>query len=1166
MPEYVYALHDFEPENSDEVSFRASDRIEVIEKDDVYGDGWWQGRNPSGSIGLFPQTYTTAIPPAQVPNIVVDHATTDIHTSTALDPLREESEVSIHNSPNPDAPDNTRPNQNDEVMKATMTDVQKAIEQLGKNDVDGTGSFSFASTREGDWTDRELDSDQETDRDTDADGETWHTTARQKLAEKARRANERAAVDQATPMRVTVPPIQVELSDESDAEDEGYALHREPGSPLSRHPPHIIEENEDEIPASDQHNPTVDTSQEKILPGGNGLTTTNGASVTPDLSSSPVVNNGHDNRRSLPVSTSTKNTVIQASIVKEHVRQPSSSSSTRPGTVDSRDPQTPSRRSSGLPSPTATSFTSVGIEQTLTAANSSPLKSSISPQPADSMGQRSLTVSPSDWTLAEVVDWLKLKGFDQLVCDKFIEQEITGDVLLELDAELLKTEIGIPAFGKRKRIAKCIEELRSPSPAFESSLQGESILNHSRSASFVQRSTAGPWFTAPATFPSAASQPTGFLYLPESPRSGEKFDGEFSKQRHRRDSDVGSIDGNLAEPPVVTRASSRTSIVGLGINFGNKTQKTRPSHLSLSPGDQLYAKSISQDNVVAILDDDRAAVSENDTPRTANSRTSKRRHVFGRSMESTSSKDKEKDSSSRNSKEASTPVSLSSIKRESVDDTTATVRHRPRKSVDTNKTSERLSLFGSTFGGTIGKSRKPPPRYSGLADQEKEKTDKHNAFSKIYHYGERKASSRRPSTADASVKSKASAKDFKDSKELKEIKKSTDEKAEKDATTLRKRTSSMGETPHPANPPGRPRLKLGQSVMEQVGTPDHDGWMFKKSETYNNWKQRYFLLKGAHLYWLRSNSKTETRIKGYVNVVGYKIIPDENIRPGSYGFKMMHDNDKTHYFSSDSQLIIREWMKALMKTSIDRDYTKPVISSVNIPTIPLTVAQAMNPPPRPPSPTARDATQKALRRSNPNQLSTRDAQVLLMGNIPHVDTRENGGERARIESFFTNDTVPSPIETETPEASKVPPRPSRETRRDNQVQSEVDVPVDDGLIDWANSHLSPALRIQNASGSICNGLTLLRLAESIKGTPSTPPVPDSAFPSGPSDEKLDGLFRLFDFLLDNYVRMGSVSINDVRQGKRDKIIQLLKALKAWEDKKAIAQSIGNGQVPITWIL
>jgi hypothetical protein len=42
MPEYVYALHDFVPENSDEIAFRAGEAIEVVEKDDIYSDGWWQ--------------------------------------------------------------------------------------------------------------------------------------------------------------------------------------------------------------------------------------------------------------------------------------------------------------------------------------------------------------------------------------------------------------------------------------------------------------------------------------------------------------------------------------------------------------------------------------------------------------------------------------------------------------------------------------------------------------------------------------------------------------------------------------------------------------------------------------------------------------------------------------------------------------------------------------------------------------------------------------------------------------------------------------------------------------------------------------------------------------------------------------------------------------------
>ena len=118
--------------------------------------------------------------------------------------------------------------------------------------------------------------------------------------------------------------------------------------------------------------------------------------------------------------------------------------------------------------------------------------------------------------------------------------------------------------------------------------------------------------------------------------------------------------------------------------------------------------------------------------------------------------------------------------------------------------------------------------------------------------------------------------------------------------------------------------------------------------------------------------------------------------------------------------------------------------------------------------------------------------------------------------------------------------------------------VDAGLIEWANTHLPDSLKITDPTGSLCGGLALLRLAEDIKGRPASPPVPDSAFPTGPNDDRLDGLFRLFDFLLDNDVKMGTVSINDIRQGKREKVAQLLNALKTWEEKrKAIAVSISQ---------
>lgn len=182
-----------------------------------------------------------------------------------------------------------------------------------------------------------------------------------------------------------------------------------------------------------------------------------------------------------------------------------------------------------------------------------------------------------------------------------------------------------------------------------------------------------------------------------------------------------------------------------------------------------------------------------------------------------------------------------------------------------------------------------------------------------------------------------------------------------------------------------------------------------------------------------------------------------------------------------------------------------------------------------------------------------------------VKTNDN-----RVKSFLPGEHIPSPIELSKSESydttltkSTAPPRPVR-----NRLSSVTDsgsvslfpassypgplnfaqtLVVDQGLIDWANGHLSSNLQFKDISD--CSGLNLMRIAESIRGKPASPPVPDTSFPSGPNDDKLDGLFSLFDFLLNNDVHLGTVSINDVRQGKKDKILQVLKALKSWEDKR-----------------
>ncbi|KAF9534654.1 hypothetical protein CPB83DRAFT_802726 [Crepidotus variabilis] len=1325
MQDYVYALHDFRPENEDELEFAAGERVEILEKDDLFGDGWWKGRNLAGREGLFPGSYTTAIPPgapSSDPNDD-DDPNDDHNTATSmsvvevsiprstLQPLREESETGsppiLSPVPRP-PPENTilnggskgyesdaeaeiepassyslrSPASDGEMMRATMTDVQKAIEQLGRGganteDHDGARSFSFASTREGDTETDDTDFDlSDLDGGGDAEGaEDWHKNARRKLAAKARRAVQEAerlesmmtggpgtSTEAAPSRRAVAPPIEVEISDESDMEDD-HDFTR--SSKFRRNqPPGILEEDEEEdeerlrVPlpmAKDISKDSSATETHQLLP--NELYVSSKEESEPPTAKAATESFP---TFSLPIAAAISSAFAETT---PQVRPPSppqqqavanegrsslswksySPSFSPPppqqmtpnaaaSNTSSQQSQDDQRRSSvpisinGQASPAA----STHLSQFLQEKHASVLSSSSAPamimpqpshqstfsEPATSPSSDLKKTHPSEWNLEQVLEWLKSKGFDQDVCDKFAEQEITGDVLLELDANVLKSEIGIMAYGKRIRIANSIADLRRP-PSFEfpvpnlssehpspihsqnytssGSGQANGISNgfpsnlHSRTQSQSQQSQH--------SYPGTALTTTNTLAYPPSVRSSLGSPVGHGPLQQQQQQYPTAQNGNGASPYVYDMSanghpqadaistnggytSSTAGAHGLGIGM---TQTGRPAQLSLSPSEGAL-KDLAAKGVIAVPgpigEDDRGHMSEGEAP---SNPTSMRRRLFGRSQDSavtgpktggskespTSSpivRDSDKDSAKTGTEEHVKGKDRDSAR----DSSSLRSRHRPKKSIDGAKSSDRLSIFGSSFGGSLGKHRKPPPAAGEEPPTLSEKSSSSKFhLPKLHSSSVRKASapSERPSVGPPDIEKSASHNAGSLFKE---------KNSEKH--TLRKRTSSapaisptaLSSNGVSSTDVGEGVIHQGQSILDQIGEPDYAGWMRKRGERYNAWKSRYLVLKGPHLYYLRSNNKAETRLKGYIHVVGYKVTVDENIDPGKYGFRIDHDNDKTHYFSSDEKSTVREWMKAIMKATIGRDYTKPVVSSCNIPTIPLVVAQAMNPAPRPPSPGAREATQKAMLRRDTSQLSSRDARVLM--GIPG----ESKDQLPRVESFFNNDGTPGlspppPLSPSTPVATQQPvvppPRPSREVRRSASIRTGVSSqPVDDSLISWANSHLPEHLQIVDPTGPLYGGLAILRLAESIRGRPSSPPVPDSAFPSDPHDDKLDGLFRLFDFLLDNDVKMGSVSINDVRQGKRDKIIQLLRALKSWEEKrKALANSIVKGAAPSSYM-
>ncbi|KAG4305174.1 hypothetical protein PORY_001344 [Pneumocystis oryctolagi] len=54
----VFALHDLEASNPEDLPLKRGEQILVLKKDEGYNDGWWEGQNMEGRKGLFPVIYT----------------------------------------------------------------------------------------------------------------------------------------------------------------------------------------------------------------------------------------------------------------------------------------------------------------------------------------------------------------------------------------------------------------------------------------------------------------------------------------------------------------------------------------------------------------------------------------------------------------------------------------------------------------------------------------------------------------------------------------------------------------------------------------------------------------------------------------------------------------------------------------------------------------------------------------------------------------------------------------------------------------------------------------------------------------------------------------------------------------------------------------------------
>ncbi|KAK4512339.1 uncharacterized protein ATC70_003037 [Mucor velutinosus] len=190
------------------------------------------------------------------------------------------------------------------------------------------------------------------------------------------------------------------------------------------------------------------------------------------------------------------------------------------------------------------------------------------------------------------------------------------------------------------------------------------------------------------------------------------------------------------------------------------------------------------------------------------------------------------------------------------------------------------------------------------------------------------------------------------------------------------------------------------SLSEVTAAPDMEGWLYKQGDKYKTWNKRWFVLKANNLFYFKSPKAV--RMKGIINLKGYRIEVDESIQPGKYCFMAHHERERTFYFYTESEKPMKDWLKALMKATIARDFATPVMSSSTIPTISLEMARRMRP--RPPSTiflSQNDpmrASSPAPYRNNMNQhfsLMSLDERAQPIMQFSHQqDMSVNGGSRA----------------------------------------------------------------------------------------------------------------------------------------------------------------------------
>ncbi|GJN88147.1 hypothetical protein Rhopal_001104-T1 [Rhodotorula paludigena] len=1284
----VWALHTFDAENEDELTFEVGERIVVLERDDQYGDGWFQGRNERGEIGLFPQSYTSSRPPSFFPPDATAGADPEpsaeggipaqplsstggfadaAPASTDEAPVKHETLSPVLGSVRRDSVSETslhsRIDEDDDDDAASVSNVQRPADGPAHRAALAAKAAENAEKAAQNERDRAAQRKKE-------DEERYERVRKSGLIEDLQLSDESDDEEQEvlSPLPETAaetPSVDVVPAHESrpraDTQTSTYAesvYSTRSSNPPASSPPTVPAVDVPPAAAFSVPLPSISPSEEidqpSVLlepvaapaldgdatprsPVANGDATPKAAADSPESSPAVAVVDSIKSTAgtaaeavsvgaaglvaAATTAVATAGLGLQDEKAKEevHVAEPPAAASTeetaevalpieaqpvleRESAATAAAPPPPEETTvpaqtvepaaapapvAFIPADTSTAPASFPEEQAPRASTPTAPASAITPQPAspvsadhsrsstpatygaplssstltsattatgtgsDKGAFTDLPADPLDWTVDEVVAWGRQKGFDQLTLGKFAEHEISGDVLLEMDVAMLK-EIDLIAFGRRVHIYNAIKDLKlrtHPPPPLPLSAVGGLL---------ASQSTTGGMMLSPALSGYEPDSPGSFggpsPHIAQSPQMRWEQQQAIQQLRQQQGSATGFRDESLAglgfeneSPSGSLRAPSslgQQSVSNLRTSQSNRELSTPAP--PITAGEPLIATPIAEEPAAtadegSATDSAAKALKTTVRPSTARPKSSRRNT----------------DKTAGDSSATSTPASP------------ALGSSQSRKS-SRGERGEKSSTSGSFFGAALpipGRTRKPPPRVpsalladsNGVVPRPRPRStiqDRAKRSTRLFSsFGAGSGSDRSP-TAVESVRSRPSNSTLGGSREA--------------PTTMSVKTVDPATAYMLAE---RAEIVRDGNLMDKIGRPDHSGWMRKKGEKYNTWKMRFFVLKGTYLYYLKSEA--EQKAKGVIDLTGYRVISDPSIHPGEYGFKIVHDRERPHYFAAAEQITVREWMKEIMKATILRDYSAPVVSSCDIDVLSLNVAQTMVPYPRPPSPERRAQIQKkTYGGANPNTLTQKDAAILMdfapgsplmngedlfssVSSSKRPSTAPNGTQQRKISSASVETAKASSPTSEKPPVEPTPVGAAAPAAPVGEVPARLERATSDSsnaaLLAWANSNLPATCPLAtDLSQSLRSGRLLVRLVENLSDSKSQ--ITDQQFDQFHQQEGeafdtayLDTIFSVFDFLSPR-VSTDDVSMEDMITGNESRLTMLVERIRANYDQ------------------